>query len=273
MTKYLIVTADDLGLTKSIDEGILKACSEGIVTAVSVIPTGEEIDDALAMIKDMPFKDVGAHLSLSETKPILPGFRFYKNHNEFFFSLIFGRIDMNDVYAELKAQVEILKKAGLKITHINSHEHVHMIPQVLDIFVRLAKEYGIPAIRFPRGDRQPKGMSLKENYRSFVLNYLSGRIEDNLKRSGLSHADYFMGLLDAGQLNIDKIRNMLMVLKEGVTEIVTHPGFLSPEVLDRYKWHSGGETELFALTDKRIKNCIKENDIKLISFEEFLALK
>lgn len=273
MAKYLIVTADDLGLTKSINEGILKACKEGIVTAVSVIPTGEGIKDALAAIKDLPFNDVGAHLSLSETKPILPSSRFYKTHNEFFFSLLLGRINLNDVSAELNAQIEILKKAGRRITHINSHEHVHMIPQVLDIFVRLAKEYGISAIRFPRGDRPPKGMSLKENYRSFILNYFTGRIEDNLKKAGLIYTDYFMGLLDAGQLNIDKVKNIITGLKEGVTEIVTHPGFLSPEVLGHYKWHMGCETELFALTDKRIKNFIKENSIKLISYEEFLTLR
>jgi predicted glycoside hydrolase/deacetylase ChbG (UPF0249 family) len=273
MAKYLIVTADDLGLTKSINEGILKACKEGIVTAVSVIPTGEGIEDALAAIKDLPFKDIGAHLSLSETKPILSSSRFYKNHNKFFFSLLLGRINLNDVYAELKAQIEILKKAGCSITHINSHEHVHMIPQVLNIFVRLAKEYGISVIRFPRGDRTPKGMSLKENYRSFILNYFTGSIEDNLKKTDLIYTDYFMGLLDAGQLNIDKVKNILTGLKEGVTEIVTHPGFLSPEVLDHYKWHMGCETELFALTDKRIKNFIKENSIKLISYEEFLTLR
>ena len=44
MEKYLIVTADDLGLTGSINEGIAKACAEGIVTAVSVIPTGEAFE-------------------------------------------------------------------------------------------------------------------------------------------------------------------------------------------------------------------------------------
>ena len=271
--RSLIVTADDLGLTKSINEGIAGACKEGIVTAVSVIPTGEAFEDALDVIKDLPFKDVGAHLSLSETRPLLTNSKFYKNHNEFFLKLLSGMVDLDGIYAELKAQLEILKKAGFKITHINSHEHIHIIPSVLDIFIRLAKEYDVPVIRFSRGDRPINRMALKEYYRSFVLNYFTGRIKNDLKKSGLIYTDHFMGLLDAGQLDIDKIENMLAILKEGVTEIVTHPGFLSPEVLGHYKWHSGGETELFALTDKQIKNFIKNNDIKLISFEEFLSLK
>lgn len=271
--KYLIVTADDLGLTESINEGIAKACSEGIVTAVSVIPTGEAFEDALTVIKNIPFKDIGAHLAITETKPILSGPRFYKNHNEFFFRLLLGRIDLDDIYEELKAQLEILKKTGLKITHINSHEHIHIMPRILEIFIRLAREYNIPAIRFPRADRPPKGLSVKENYKSFILNHFYGRIKNSMNRSGLAYTDFFMGLLDAGKLDIDKIKTMARNLKEGTTEIVTHPGFLSPEVLNRYRWHMGGETEIFALTDNRLKNAIKDSGIKLISYEQFLALK
>jgi predicted glycoside hydrolase/deacetylase ChbG (UPF0249 family) len=271
--KYLIITADDFGLTESVNEGIAKACTEGIVTAVSVIPTGEAFEDALTIIKNIPFKDIGAHLALSETKPILSGSRFYKNHSEFFFHLFFGTVNLADSYEELKAQLEILKKTGLKITHINSHEHIHIMPRILEIFIRLAREYSIPAIRFPRTDRPPKILSVKENYKSFLLNYFYGRIKNSMNSSGLAYTDFFMGLLDAGKLDINKIKTMARYLKDGVTEIVTHPGFLSPEVLKRYPWHMGGETELFALTDNRVKNAIKDNGIKLVSYEQFLALK
>ncbi|MDP3790766.1 MAG: ChbG/HpnK family deacetylase [Candidatus Omnitrophota bacterium] len=271
--KYLIVTADDLGLTKSINEGIAKACKEGIVTSVSVIPTGEAFDDAVETIKGLSFKGVGAHLALSETKPLLSSSKFYKNHNGLFFSLLLGIVKQQDIYTELKAQLELLRSKGLDITHINGHEHIHLIPQILDIFIQLAKEYGIPAIRFPRGDVRPKGILSKENYKSFVLNSFARGIENKIKTSGLFHTDFFMGLIDAGNLNIEKIKMMLENLKDGVTEIVTHPGFLSPEVLDRYSWHRAGETELFALTDQRIKDAIKDNNIQLISYETFLSLK
>jgi len=270
--KYLIVTADDLGLIKSVNDGIVDACKDGIVTAVSVIPTGEAFRDALDVIKDLPFGDIGAHLALSETKPLLPASKFYKNHNEFFFDMLFGRVDLSGIYSELKAQMEALKNAGLKITHINSHEHIHMIPKVLDIFIRLAKEYNVPAIRFPRGDRPVRGMSLGENYRKMVLDYFASRMKGGLSDSGLKYTDHFVGLLDAGSLNSDRIKNIIGFLKEGVTELVTHPGFLSPKVLDNYSWHAGCETELFALTDKSIKNAAINGGIKLLSYEQFLKM-
>jgi len=271
--KYLIVTADDLGLARSINEGIAKACREGVVTAVSVIPTGEAFEDVIKIIKDLPIKGVGAHLALTETKPLLASSRFYKSHNKLFFMSLFGFVKEEDIYAELKAQLELLKKSSLNITHINSHEHVQLMPRILKVFIRLAKEYNIPAIRFPRDDRKPKPLSVKEIYKYILLQFFAGRINKELGGSGLIYTDYFMGFLDAGKLNIDKIKDLLGNLKKGVTELVTHPGFLSPEVLDRYSWHKNSETELFGLTDRRIKNFIKENNIRLISFEEFLALK
>ena len=271
--KYLIVTADDLGLTESINEGIAKACTEGIVTAVSVIPSGESFEDAIKTIKDLGLKEIGAHLALTETKPILSKSRFYRNYSQFFFNLSIGKVKEADIYNELKAQLDLVKKIGVTITHINSHEHIHVVPQILNIFIRLAREYNIPAIRCLRGDRAPGRFSLKENYKSILLKYFAGKTKDILNRSNLVFTDFFLGILDSGQLDINKIQKILTLLKDGVTELVCHPGFLSPEVLSNYPWHIGGELEIFALTDNRTKNFIKNSNIQLISYEQFLSLK
>ena len=271
--RYLIVTADDLGLTKGINEGIAKACKEGIVTAVSVIPTGEAFEDAVKVMKDLRLEEIGAHLALTETKPLLKSSKFYRNHNQFFFNWFFGRVRLDVIYKELKAQLDLLRKTGIKITHINSHEHIHMIPGILNIFIKIAKESGIPVVRYPRGDRPPKRFALNEIYKSFILSYFSNKTKELLKNSNLLYTDSFLGLLDGGRLTEDILLGMFKDLKDGATEIVTHPGFLSPEVLDRYSWHKGCETELFALTGNKIKNAVRSNGIKLIKYKEFISLK
>jgi predicted glycoside hydrolase/deacetylase ChbG (UPF0249 family) len=266
--KRLIVTADDLGLAKSINEGITKAYREGIVNSVSVIPTGEALGDAVRIIKDLGLKEIGAHLSLTETKPLLKSSKYYKNHDLFFKDIIFGKIDLEVVKRELKAQLELLKNADTKITHINSHEHIHMVPEILNIFISLAKEFNIPALRYPRGDRPMRPFNINDLYKKSILSYFSGRTKDIFKSSGLLYTDHFLGLLDAGKLREDLLIEMLSGLKDGVTELVCHPGFLSPEVIDRYKWHIGAEGELFALTGHRVKSAIKENKIRLITYGE-----
>ena len=66
--KSLIVTADDLGLAKSINEGIARACREGVVTAVSLIPTGTAVEDGVRIINELRLKGAGAHLALTQTR-------------------------------------------------------------------------------------------------------------------------------------------------------------------------------------------------------------
>ncbi len=271
--KCLIVTADDLGLTESINEGIAKACREGIVSSVSVIPTGEAFEDALKRIRDLGLKEIGAHLALTETKPLLNSSKFYKNHNQLVKDIFFKASDLGLVRIELKAQLELLKEAGVKITHINSHEHIHMVPEILDIFISLAKEFNIPALRYARGDRPMRAFNIKDLYKKSILSYFSSHTAGSFKSSGLLYTDRFLGLLDAGRLNEDILIEMLRGLKDGVTELVCHPGFLSPAVIESYKWHAGAEGELFALTEARVKNAIIENGIRLIAYGELPSVR
>lgn len=271
--KSLIVTADDLGLAKSINEGIARACREGIVSSVSVIPAGKAFEDAVKTIKDLGLREIGAHLALTEIDPLLSSSKFYKNHNRFFMDIFFRQAGLEGIRRELKAQLELLKKTGLRITHINSHEHVHIIPGILDIFVSLAKEFDIPAIRYPKGDRPVRAFNAADLYKKSILSYFSARNAVSFGNSGLLYTDHFLGLLDAGKLKEDLLMEMLNSLKDGVTELVCHPGFLSPEVLDRYKWHIGSEAELFALTDPRVKNAIKRSGIELIGFEKLRSIR
>ena len=68
--KRLIVTADDFGMTKRINEGIVKAHREGIVTFLNFLPSGEAFDDAARIAKELNLKEIGAHLALTETIPV-----------------------------------------------------------------------------------------------------------------------------------------------------------------------------------------------------------
>ena len=275
--RYLIVSADDFGLTKSVNEGIAMAAKEGIVTSLSLMPAGEAFAGALGLLKDLNIEKVGVHLALTETKPTLEPAKvttlvakdgkFYKNHNDLFFKLFLRKIGQNQIYDELKNQVEMVLKSGLKITNLSSHEHIHMIPAILDIFVRLAIEYDIPAMRYPRGDRPVRGIEPGAYYRSLVLAYFSKDMYKALRGAGISYTGHFLGLLDSGKLTEDLLIDIFSNLKEGTTELVSHPGFLGPEILDRYRFHINCEKELSALTSRRVKKFLDENGIKLVGWE------
>lgn len=279
--KYLIVAADDFGLSKSINEGIIKAYKDGIVTSLNFMPASKAFDDALSLARAIKLEEAGAHLVLTETAPIadlhsVPTLvtkdgSFYKSYFQFFLNLFSNRIKQEHIYLELKTQLDRVKDAGIKITNLSGHEHIQMMPQILGIFIKLAKEYDIPSIRYPHGERLILPFGLKKIYRKLVLSCLQKHAREILNRSGLIYTDNFLGFLDSGNLREEAIIDMLASLKEGVTELVCHPGYLSPEVVDRYIFYLDCESELAAFTSRNVRNLIEEKQIKLITYGEFIS--
>ena len=278
--KYLIVAADDFGFAESVNEGIVKAFGEGIVTHINLMPAGEALDDALRRAGSIKLKEAGAHLALTGATPVsdpatIPTLvtkdgKFYKNYAQFFPNLFLKKIDPDHIHRELKAQLDIAVSSRIKITDINSHEHIHMMPGILEIFINLAKEYGIPSIRYPHKESISAPIGLKKMYKKAILSYFEKTMRAPLERSGLIYPESFLGFLDAGNLRENIIINMLRSLGEGVTELVCHPGFVSPELLEKCIFYLDCESELAALTSRNVKNFVNEKGIKLITYGEFI---
>jgi len=279
--KKLIVTADDFGLTHSINEGILMAAREGIVTNINLIPTGDASSDAISIIKYDKIPEIGVHLALTETRPVTSirlisgiidgGGAFPASRSEFLKRLFSGHIDMEHVRIELKSQMDKAAHSGARITNLSSHEHLHMIPEIFKVLAGLAKEYGVRYLRVLKKEAIMPPRSLKKLFRSAVVDYFHPGMEKLLKRSALSTTDNFMGFLDSGAIREDVLLRMLSGVKEGVTELVMHPGFLDPEVLGHYRFHINCEEELYALTGAKAKKAIADNGITLCKYGDLIS--
>jgi predicted glycoside hydrolase/deacetylase ChbG (UPF0249 family) len=279
--KRLIVTADDFGLTKSVNVGIARARRDGIVTYLSLIPTGDAFSDAIRLLREMGVKEAGAHLAVTETSPLtklrpdsaLVGRdgRFLKNHIIFFANLFLKRIDRSALYSELKAQLELVKDAGIDITCLSSHEHIHMEPSILAIFLRLAKEYCVPSIRLVGGDICIAGFGAKIILRETALFTFAATMKRSLDTASVKHTDRLLGFLDSGNIYEDVIIKLLKCVKDGSTELVCHPGILASEIRDRYTFHKNCEKELTALTSPRVKKLIEEESIHLTTFSQLFS--
>jgi len=276
--KCLIVTADDFGLTKSINEGIEKTYKEGIVKVLSFIPAGEAFEDAVLFAKQAKLEGIGAHLALTQVSPVtdpvkIPTLvskdgKFYKSYAQFLAKFFIGAINPDEIYLELKNQMEKLHRTGLSITNLSSHEHIHMVPGILKIFIALSKEYNIPYIRCLHSEKMRSPFSVKKLYKRLLLPLFSGKMEKMLKASGVKHTSGFLGFLDSGALQEKILLEMIRYLKDGATELVCHPGFAGPEVLDRCIFHANCETETSALTSRNVRELIDKEGIRLARYEE-----
>src|SRR5215831_9128902 len=129
--RRLIVTADDVGLDRGMTEGAIRAHREGIVTACSIVANGRAFDDTVARLRDVPSLEVGVHLALVEERALTSGAAMPRNYVRFLFSR-----RMN-IEGELRAQIEKALASGLRITHLNGHQHLHQLPSIRRIVERL----------------------------------------------------------------------------------------------------------------------------------------
>ncbi|MFL6245594.1 MAG: ChbG/HpnK family deacetylase, partial [Thermoanaerobaculia bacterium] len=104
-TRTLIVTADDVGLHRGMNEGAIRAHREGIVTACSIVANGAAFDDAIARLRDTPTLEAGVHLTLVEERP-LTKIRFPKKYTSFVPLYLSRAISLNAIERELRAQIE-----------------------------------------------------------------------------------------------------------------------------------------------------------------------
>jgi predicted glycoside hydrolase/deacetylase ChbG (UPF0249 family) len=238
--KRLIVTADDAGLHRGMAAGAIQAHRDGIVTACSISANGREFDDAVARLRDVPALEAGVHLTLVEERALTTGRPMPANYLRFVFS-------PKDVEPELRAQIEKVLATGLRVTHLNGHQHLHQWPSVFEIVERLAEEYGI---RYVRRVRDYGG-------RAGLLRRLSIAVLGSMGRGGTN--DRTIGVMEAGHLR--EIEPLLDHV-EGTTELVTHPGI----GVDSYPhWRYEWEAETRALCAPGLREAIAARGIELVA--------
>lgn len=252
----LIVNADDLGLTKGVNRAIRTAHLDGIVTSTSLLTVARHREDAIAMLEATPTLSVGLHLALvGEDPPILSARevptlvdrrgRFPLTYRAFLARAAAGRVDPAEVRAELAAQLEVGASAGVRFSHLDSHQHLHLWPLVASVVLDLARAHGIGHVRLPRAHaRGPVALG---------VNLLSTRLRRQLVAAGLPLTAY-AGLDEAGGMDQAALHRALVALAstdESAAEINVHPGELDEDT-PRFAWGYRWEDERAALIDPTV---------------------
>jgi len=292
--KQLIVNADDFGLTKRVNEGIADAHRHGIVTSTTLMANGAAFEAATALSRQMPHLGIGAHLNLSEGVPVAPALRIpsllnargrlYLTPGRLWKGMATRRVSLADVETELRAQIAKIHRAGILPTHLDGHKHVHIVPGVADIVVRLAREFSIPSVRCPL--EQPPGLfhmleGRRTSHSSILKQYLVGRgvsalarrFRQKLAELGLACPTQFYGLSQTGFLDALGILEVLRQLPEGTSELMCHPGYADAELARTgTRLLAEREIEAFALRSRFIRRFLAGSGIRLVNYQALTVL-
>ncbi len=279
----LIVTGDDYGLDPVVNEGIVRAHTEGVLSAASLMVTGRGFDDAVRRAKETPSLRVGLHLVLFEGIPALPpseipalagpdgkfGSAVFATGTKYFFS----SAARSQLRREIRAQFEKFAATGLRLDHVNGHNHFHIHPAVLDALIEIASDYGRPAIRIPW---EPLRKSLAAGPGHLVEKILSAllivpwakRLTGRFRRSGIPAADEVFGVYESGRVTESYLLGVISRLGPGVTEIYTHPAAGRCPEIDRHMPDYRHEEELQVLTAPAVRAALEAKRIRTTGFSD-----
>jgi chitin disaccharide deacetylase len=270
--KWLVVTADELGLSAKRNQGIVDAHCKGIVTSASMLPYGPAFREAVKVAKALPALDIGIHLNLSEGEPMVLGHKTLVDGNGNFWGRQEARrraresvFDLREVEREVEAQIETLQAAKVKITHINSVDHMHIRGNLAQSISVVAKKHGIRCFRCPADKIRPPSLKLDPDRVTAVQEYHQSAVNaiGVYAQQRMRSTENFGGAALIGFLTPELLIETLRALPEGLTELMVHPGLKAAE-----KGFEGPdrEAELQALTDPRLRPLLKELGIGLTHF-------
>ena len=241
MPSRLIINADDFGLTPGVNRAIRELHQAGALTSATLMATGHAFDDAVAISHANPSLAIGCHITLTDGVPASPPESIptllgagRKNLRpkliDFIKALLLGKIDPADIEREALAQIRKLQNAGIPITHLDTHKHTHLFPQVVRPLLRVAEANNIRAIRNPFEPQWTRSLSHGSHLRRFQMSVL-----DRLRASFESHpqirsrsvltTDGSIGVSATGELAPQSLSQIVSSLPEGTWELVCHPGY------------------------------------------------
>lgn len=243
-----VVTADDYGLSRSINSSILETADRGVLSRVSILANGPAFEYAIVELKKRPALELSVHLNLSEGKPLsrsaeVPHLvnhsgKFAYSPLRLFLTLLFTSQRrreelLREIKIEVRAQIERVRSVGDgRVFSIDGHQHVHMIPAVFRMLTALHVQYNFLSVRIP----YEASFFVLEDWKSYVspglfrhlgLNILARINRREADRRNLAYADHFVGSLMSGHITYTNLKGALQAaITDGAksVEVGIHPG-------------------------------------------------
>ena len=251
MDKLLIVNADDFGLCKAQNYGIIDAFNHGVVRSTTAMVNMAAAEHAAVLSKENPDLAVGMHFVLTLGRPLssMPELARDGELGKWIWEMAEqGTLPLDEIAQELQCQFgRFVSLFGRLPTHLDSHHHVHMFPQIFPIVEAFAKDQGLP-VRIDRDEIRRGQIALcgAKSTDGFDSSFYGETVSEAL----------FVQTLDNATQRGDRS-----------VEIMTHPAFIDNTLLAS-KYCYPRLAELDVLTSASLKTAITERGFRLGSFKD-----
>lgn len=277
----MIVNADDFGRHELINKAVEQGIVEGCLRSATLMPGGRAFDSAVAVAKRHKDLGVGIHFTLVNGYPILPPDEipslvtnqgvFYDDYMIFVKRFIAGKINYEEVRAELAAQLQKLKQTGLELTHADSHQHMHTLPGIIDIVLDIAKGAGIKAVRAPRTPLLfGKCNGIAQLIGRLGLGTLARLAAVKAENKKIATTEHFAGIVAGEAVAEPYLMNIILNLQPGTTEVMMHPGMDNGVLVPACNWNHDFEAELTAIVSPKVRKLAASGHIEITNFRALI---
>ena len=277
--RRLVVTADDFGAAREVNDAVEAAHRRGILTAASLMVSGPAAADAIARARRMPSLRVGLHLVLVEGRPVLPASAVtllvdadgaLRSDMAAMGTLIsFSRKARRQVAAEITAQFEAFRATGLNLDHCNAHKHFHLHPVIGGLMAAIGARFGLGAARVPLEPMHVlRRIERRTPWAPSATTPFALLLRRRLHSAGLLAPDRIFGLRWSGQMTRDRLSGLIRHLPRGLNEIYLHPAtgpYAGAAPNYRYR------EEFDALMAPEVLAACRESGLQLGGFSDFLT--
>ena len=275
--RYIIINADDFGRHAEINRAVEEGLVHGCLRSATVMPGGAAFAGAIDIARRHEELGLGVHFTLVDGHPILPPEEipslvgsegdFLPDHTALLKRYLKGSINLEEVRRELAAQLQKVEATGIPISHVDSHQHMHTLPGIIDIVLDLAARAGIRAVRTPRTPLFAGAFSgLGQLVGRLGLSTLARLAACKAHRRGLLTPDNFAGIVAGEAVSEGELLHLIAHLPQGTTEVMMHPGMKNDVLQEDSGWQHDFEAELAAILSPRVGEALRKAEVEPVNF-------
>jgi len=275
--KYLIIHADDAGMSHSVNIATIEGMEDGFVSSASIMVPCPWLSEFAKYARDNPDGDYGIHLTLNSewqhyrwapvagraAVPSLVDEDGYLWDNT---DQVAQHAKAEEVEIELRAQIERAKHFGIPLSHLDTHMGAVMTrPDLLEVYVDLGIEYDLPVLFL-----EAEGAKLRLALAYPHLKEAAPRLSEKLQAAGLPQLNALYQFYDDDPHDERRERYMHMIrsLKPGVTEVIIHCGVDNEELQNITSSSALRDSDRRIFTDPDVLSLIKAEDVEITTWQE-----
>ena len=215
----VIINADDLGMSREVNEATFDLMSKGRISSATIMANAPATREAALAVSKFAKCSFGVHLNLTQFEPLTGGAgarllvdqRGQMSRASVTAPAVSGHLGA--IYRELCAQIERVASLGVRISHVDSHHHVHTRPLVFLALKEVQRRYHIRRVRLSKNFYSPdRPCPADVLWKKRVYNWALKSIYPTLT------TDAFTELLTYCQADVARQRSVRRI------ELMVHPG-------------------------------------------------